>query len=147
MLKINKLTLFFENVQILLAILSNTNYICLSNLADMVNYGDYFKALRESLGFTLREVERQADVSNAYLSQLESGKIRQPSPLTLHKLAEVYKIPYEVLMEKVGYPTMSNSSSEIANRQSEVAFKMGEITEDEEMELLNYLAFIRNRKK
>jgi transcriptional regulator with XRE-family HTH domain len=43
-------------------------------------------------------------VSNAYLSQLEHGKIKRPSPNVLHSLAEVYAVPYEALMEKAGYP-------------------------------------------
>ena len=110
----------------------------------MENYGEYFKALREAKQVTLREVERATDVSNAYLSQLESGKIRQPSPLTLHKLAEFYGVGYEMLMEKVGYPGPGKSSKE---QMSSVAYKVGDITNDEEVELLNYLKFIRSRKR
>lgn len=110
----------------------------------MENYGDYFKALRESKQLTLREVEKATDVSNAYLSQLESGKIRQPSPLTLHKLALFYGVAYEVLMEKVGYP-MPEKDKKI--QTNAVSYRIGDITEDEEVELLNYLKFIRSRKK
>lgn len=110
----------------------------------MDNYGEYFKALRESKQLTLREVERATDVSNAYLSQLESGKIKQPSPLTLHKLAGFYGVSYELLMEKVGYPVPEKTP--VATAES-VAYKVGSITEDEEVELLNYLKFIRSRKR
>lgn len=112
----------------------------------MENYGAYFKALRESKSMTLRDVERQADVSNAYLSQLESGKIKQPSPLTLHKLSEIYNVSYEILMERVGYPTPKN---ETMNRKEvpAISHRIGSITNDEEIELLNYLKFMRNRKK
>jgi transcriptional regulator with XRE-family HTH domain len=112
----------------------------------MENYGEYFKALRESKQLTLREVERSTDVSNAYLSQLESGKIRQPSPLTLHKLATFYGVQYEIFMEKVGYP-MPQREELIKTNTSTVAYRIGEISEDEEVELLNYLKFIRSRKK
>lgn len=110
----------------------------------MENYGEYFKALRESKHLTLREVEKATDVSNAYLSQLESGKIKQPSPLTLHKLATFYGVSYEVLMEKVGYPV---PKKEEKLQSGTAAYRIGEITEDEEVELLNYLKFIRSRKK
>ncbi|MGN6640004.1 MAG: helix-turn-helix domain-containing protein [Mucilaginibacter sp.] len=110
----------------------------------MSNYGEYFKALRESKGFTLRDVERKVDVSNAYLSQLESGKIKQPSPLTLNKLAQIYEVSYETLMEKVGYPVPERASKPIA---SSIAYKVGSITSEEELELLNYLKFMRSRKK
>ena len=110
----------------------------------MDNYGQYFKALRESKGMTLREVEKLTDVSNAYLSQLESGKVRQPSPIILNKLAEIYKVGYDLLMEKVGYPA---AKAQGKMKATGAASKLGELSSDEEIELLNYLKFIRNRRK
>lgn len=110
------------------------------------HYGEYFKALRESKSMTLREVERKADVSNAYLSQLESGKIKQPSPITLHKLSELYGVKYEILMEKVGYPT-SKPKERINQREPSISYRVGSITNEEEIELINYLKFIRNKRK
>jgi transcriptional regulator with XRE-family HTH domain len=112
------------------------------------NYGDYIKALRASKDLTLREVEKLTNVSNAYLSQLESGKIKQPSPITLHKLAEIYGIKYELLMEKVGYP-VPNANAKVKARKSEnvVLHRFGEVSREEEMELLEYLRFIRSRRK
>src|SRR5512145_5611 len=67
--------------------------------------GDLLADLRAARGLSLRQVEEATDkaVSNAYLSQLEKGKIRKPSPNVLHGLAAVYAVPYEVLMEKAGY--------------------------------------------
>lgn len=113
----------------------------------MENFGEYFKALRESKQLTLRDVEKAIDVSNSYLSQLESGKIKQPSPLTLHKLAMFYGIRYEILMEKVGYPMQQKIERGLKSKANSVAYRIGEITKDEEVELLNYLKFIRSRKK
>lgn len=135
----------------MLAIFSNASYICVINLATlkiMSNYGVYFKALRESKGLTLREVEKQTEVSNAYLSQLESGKIKQPSPTTLYKLAELYGVKYEVLMEKVGYPVpKANTTVKSGKVENEVSHRIGHVTKEEEMELLEYLKFIRSRRK
>jgi transcriptional regulator with XRE-family HTH domain len=114
----------------------------------MQSYGEYFKALREAAGMTLREVEKVAGVSNAYLSQLESDKVRYPSPLTLHKLAEIYGVSYELLMEKVGYPVPGrNEKKADPTGKPSIAHRIGSITTDEELELLNYLKFIRSRKK
>jgi transcriptional regulator with XRE-family HTH domain len=114
----------------------------------MENVGSYFKALREAKGMTLREVEKLVDVSNAYLSQLEQGKVKQPSPLTLHKLAEVYGVSYEHLMEKVGYPVPQAADlKKLSATNKSMAAKVGNLTSDEEIELLNYLKFIRTRKK
>lgn len=114
----------------------------------MQSYGEYIKALRESKGLTLRDVEKQTEVSNAYLSQLESSKIKQPSPTMLYKLAELYGVKYEVLMEKVGYPVPKANSS-VKSRVSEetVLHRVGVISREEEMELLEYLKFIRGRRK
>ena len=62
----------------------------------MNDYGSYLKSLREAKGLTLREVEKMIDISNAYLSQLEANKIKQPSPIILNKLSQTYGIKYEV---------------------------------------------------
>lgn len=113
----------------------------------MGNYGEYLKALRESKGMTLREVEKQTEISNAYLSQLESGKIKQPSPTTLYKLAELFGIGYNVLMEKVGYPVQKASQNIKMRKAENVLHRIGDISKEEELELLEYLKFIRNRRK
>src|SRR5258706_8523706 len=69
--------------------------------------------LRMAKGLSLRRVEEvtRNRVSNAYLSQLEKGKIHKPSPNVLHSLAAVYAVPYETLMEKAGYLPLSDAGS------------------------------------
>lgn len=59
--------------------------------------------IRGLRGLSLRQVEKQTGISNTYLSQLETGKAERPSPHILHKLAAVYKVPYESLMQAAGY--------------------------------------------
>lgn len=112
----------------------------------MENYGDYFKALRLSKGYTLREVEKLTDISNAYLSQLESEKVKQPSPLILSKLADLYEVSYDTLMEKVGYP-VTKAVTLPTTEEYTLSARIGKITDDEEIELLDYLKFIRARKR
>ncbi len=101
--------------------------------------------LRTAKGLSLREVEEASGkaVSNAYLSQLEHGKIRKPSPNVLHSLAEVYVVPYEALMVKAGYLLPSDNSG--GRRQRLAAFAIDDLTAEEEEELLKYLAFLRSR--
>jgi transcriptional regulator with XRE-family HTH domain len=112
----------------------------------MSDYGAFIKSLRQEKGLTLREAEAITGISNAYLSQLESGKIKQPSPSNLFKLAELYGVSYENLMEKVGYPA-PKAASEVQKKESAVVLnRLGRLTEEEETELADYLAFIRNRK-
>ncbi len=67
--------------------------------------GGLLADLRAARRLSLRQVEEATNqkVSNAYLSQLETGKIRKPSPHVFNRLAEVYAVPYELLMEKAGY--------------------------------------------
>ena len=104
--------------------------------------------LRTAKGLSLREVEEATDkaVSNAYLSQLENGKIKKPSPNVLHSLAQVYVVPYEALMEKAGYLLPSEDGGGRRKRKRLAAFAIDDLTAEEEEELLKYLAFIRSRK-
>jgi transcriptional regulator with XRE-family HTH domain len=104
--------------------------------------GSFLRAARERCSLTLRAVERSAGVSNAYLSQLESGKIRHPSPLVLHKLAELFKLPYALLLERAGYPVagIAPGGSVIVDS------RLGPINSDEEQALAEYLRFLRSRR-
>jgi transcriptional regulator with XRE-family HTH domain len=101
--------------------------------------------LRTAKGHSLREVEEATGkaVSNAYLSQLENGRIQKPSPNVLHSLAEVYAVPYETLMEKAGYLLPSEERG--GRRRRLAAFAIDDLTAEEEEELLKYLAFLRSR--
>jgi len=109
--------------------------------------GGLLADLRVAKGLSLRQVEEATDqaVSNAYLSQLEKGKIRKPSPNVLHALAAVYAVPYEALMEKAGYLLPSDGKAS-ARRKRLAAFAIDDLTAEEEEELLKYLAFLRSRK-
>ena len=111
-----------------------------------VELGVLLADLRTAKGFSLREVEEAtgSSVSNAYLSQLENGKIQKPSPNVLHRLAEVYGVRYETLMEKAGYLLPTNSRNGERRRRL-AAFAIDDLTAEEEEELLKYLAFLRSR--
>ena len=102
--------------------------------------------LRTAKGLSLREVEEATGkaVSNAYLSQLENGKIQKPSPNVLHSLSGVYAVPYEALMEKAGYLLPSHNGAG-GRRTRLAAFAIDDLTAEEEEELLKYLAFLRSR--
>jgi transcriptional regulator with XRE-family HTH domain len=66
--------------------------------------GETLKEARSCLELSLRSVESKTSISNAYLSQLETGKITNPSPHVLKKLSELYQLPYQELMTAAGYP-------------------------------------------
>lgn len=46
---------------------------------------------------SLREVERRIGRSNAYLSQIERGLIKQPDPIVLLELSELYGLNFRTL--------------------------------------------------
>ena len=110
--------------------------------------GPYLKQMRKESNLTLRSVEKKTGISNAYLSQLENDKITNPSPSTLHKLADCYKISYGYLMELVGYPLPINPMNEEKRLKSTFRFgsNQGNLTEDEEKKLLEYLEFLRSKR-
>ncbi len=109
--------------------------------------GPYLASLRASKRMTLREVEEATgkEVSNAYLSQLENGKINKPSPHILHSLAEAYGVDYSILMERAGYIVKPRANQE---RHGKVpTFAIENLTQEEEKALLTYLKVYRSEKK
>lgn len=68
--------------------------------------GPYLREIRESKGgkgyFSVRAVAGRANISNSYLSQLETGGVEQPSSDVLRKLAEALRHPYEDLLRAAG---------------------------------------------
>jgi transcriptional regulator with XRE-family HTH domain len=114
---------------------------------------EYLRYLRTAKKHTLRDVEEAAGVSNAYVSQLEQGKITKPSPHILHKLATFYQIPYESLMEKAGYITRAPAGKKAgvglrSVRSGQLATSaLSGVSSEEEEELLKYLAFLRSQRK
>ena len=98
---------------------------------------------------SLREIEDATGkkVSNAYLSQLEKGHIKKPSPNILYSLAKVYAISYETLMVKAGYIVESVVLSDNEKHGRVATFAEDNLTMKEEEELLKYLSFLRSQYK
>lgn len=111
-------------------------------------FGLYIAGLRAKTGLSLRAVEQATDneVSNAYLSQLENGKIAKPSPDILFSLSEVYGVTYESLMERAGYIGHGKKRSDNQKHGSAATFAIDNLTKDEETALLKYLKFVRTEK-
>lgn len=109
--------------------------------------GAFLASARNKLEMTLRAVEDATGISNAYLSQLEHGRIKTPAPQNLYKLSELYQVPYELLMELAGYPVPKGHSDESRFAFGNFAARIGAVTEEEEEALVEYLQFIRSRKR
>lgn len=110
--------------------------------------GSFLRRAREATGLTLRAEEKETGISNPYLSQIEGDKIKQPSPNLLHKLCQLYRVPYMTAMGSAGYPTaqMSNVDDRAAGR-SRLAHWIRAVARAEEDALVEYLAVLRSRRK
>jgi HTH-type transcriptional regulator, competence development regulator len=67
------------------------------------NFGIFLKSLRDRQRMSLRDVERESGVSNAYIAQLEKGDRPAPSPDILKKLARAYNVTVRELLLRAGY--------------------------------------------
>lgn len=72
-----------------------------------IEIGKLLRQLRLSKGgkgfWSLRSVAKRAGISDSYLSQLETGQVKQPLPEILRKLADALRHPYLDLMKVAGY--------------------------------------------
>lgn len=96
--------------------------------------GDILKEHRNLSGLTLRQIQEATGISNAYLSQLESNKIKKPSINFIYKLANIYGIDLDDLMVAAGF----------FDKKLMPTAQWG-ITPDEEQKLLDYLKFLRSK--
>lgn len=111
--------------------------------------GSELRRIRKARGATLRGVEDATGISNAYLSQLENGKIAKPSPNFLYKLSGFYEVPYEDLMKAAGYVGEDRvRDEEKRGRLSAVALAtLSGLKPDEEAELMKYAEYLRSRRE
>lgn len=67
-------------------------------------FGRFLRELRDKKGVTLKQVEEGTGLSNAYISQLETGARRRlPAPDKLKALADYFNVGVKELLEKAGY--------------------------------------------
>lgn len=126
-----------------------TNLACLRYLAGMAHetneLGHYLAQARKKLQLSLRAVQAETDVSNAYLSQLETGKIKTPSPTVLHTLALRYDLGYSHLLKLAGYPVPDKDADEVVDTTRDLAARLGGVSPEEEDALIEFLSLIRKR--
>lgn len=112
-------------------------------------FGHQLRQLRRTKQLTLKDVEAMTGIHNAYLSQVENGKIARPAPDKLYALAEVYDVSFDQLMYASGHiakqPHISPQGSEPKTLVGAVLSSKN-LTAEEETELAKYLEFLRARK-
>ncbi|MCW2462608.1 helix-turn-helix domain-containing protein [Elizabethkingia anophelis] len=115
----------------------------------MSSLGITLKSARKNVGLTLRQVEEMTDISNAYLSQLENDKIKNPSVNILSKLSSLYKVSLKTLLSNAKMIDKKEAQQEEINLSfaQNIAFRAEDLTEDERNDVLKYLEFIKSRKR
>ncbi len=88
----------------------------------MAAFGPYLRELRRAARLTLKQVERAAHVSNAYLSQIERGLRNPPHPDILKRLATVYDVPPADLLIAAGY-LEDHAEAGVSRLKVEAAYK------------------------
>lgn len=63
-----------------------------------MTFGEYIKKMRSNKNLSSRELARKAGISQAYLSQLETGKNKNPTAETINKLAKALEVDYMELL-------------------------------------------------
>lgn len=91
-------------------------------------FSQYLRAIRESLGYSIYDVNKLCEISPSYLSLMENGK-RRPSPIILKKLSSIYHIDYNDLLMKSGFADLveNNKTENINSSNSAIVFIYGTI--------------------
>lgn len=126
---------------------------------DFDSVGQYLSSLREAKDFTMSAVveevkslidsgklDKQSAVSRGYLSSLESDKYLHPSPFKLKALAHVYKIPYELLLNKAGYWDKTNKNIKEDATFTLMLKEVQDMTPGERESVLEYIEFVKSRR-
>lgn len=111
----------------------------------MRSLGQQLQTARKLKKLSLREVETATGISNPYLSQLENDKIQKPSPQFLGKLAAIYELDFQIVMEAAGYITPGKRNGGPKTLSGDTLFSQA-LSASEEVQLLDYLSFIRSKK-
>jgi transcriptional regulator with XRE-family HTH domain len=68
-----------------------------------VTLGGYIRQARERQGMTARKLSSDLQLHGSYISRLETGYFRQPSPEILQRVANYLKIEFSDLCALAGY--------------------------------------------
>src|SRR5437667_3046555 len=110
-------------------------------MGNMRSLGQELQVARKLKKLSLREVETATGISNPYLSQLENDKIQKPSPQFLGKLASLYELDFQIIMEAAGY-IPAGKRTDGPKTISGNALLQEVLSASEEAQLLDYLSFI-----
>jgi len=113
---------------------------------DTPSVGRVLRRAREHSGLAIREVERRLGRSSAYLSQIERGIIRQPDPVVLLELAELYRLDFMTLAKWAGWAESADTNR--SDSATLLVRRVLELDDAQRAEVLKYIEGIaRDRRK
>jgi transcriptional regulator with XRE-family HTH domain len=86
----------------------------------MESFQEYITRLRSEGELSYRDAAAKAEISAAYLLQIEKGKRDIPSPHILKKLALVYGVPVKEMMRMAGYLDDPSERKTALSEQEEI---------------------------
>lgn len=107
--------------------------------------GSYLKHVREEQHLSLSAVQEKTGLSQDYLINVESGRIKCPFPSMLHTLAQCYGISYKHLIDLAGY---SLSPTKLPNTMQDLTVVFNtchlfhELTDKEKQHALEYFELL-----
>ena len=106
---------------------------------DLPPVGRVLRRAREHQGLALREVGRRIGRSSAYLSQIENGIIRQPDPVVLLELAELYKLDFMTLAKWARWTDEPEGSPDRGNSATLLVRRVLELDDTQRAQILSYI--------
>jgi transcriptional regulator with XRE-family HTH domain len=107
--------------------------------------GRTIREARVAKGLSLRALEQLTLVPNAHLSQLETGRIEQPSMAILYAVSRPLDLDFTTLLRLAGHVEVDSSG----NREVPgVAFRgSDDLTPEEADEVLRFIELLKKRHK
>lgn len=115
--------------------------------------GGVLRRARTHRQLSLREVERRIGRSNAYLSQVERGLIKQPDPSLLLDLAELYGLNFTTLAAWAGWSDTVDDSAACPDRPDPhvstriLVRRLLELDSTERKQVLMYIETLRRQRR
>ena len=100
--------------------------------------------VRKLRGWSLQEVAEPAKISVAYLQKLEKGKVNNPSPKVLQRLAEVLEISYLRLMQLAAY--LPEELLETAASAPQEALKAETLSDTEWRAVFAFIRYLKEQR-
>lgn len=106
--------------------------------------GRELASARQAARRSLRDVAGESGISAAYLQKLEQGRVEEPSPRILRRLASVLRIDYRRLMRLADYemPRSRRSAGPLAAR-----FADARLTETEERAVAAFIEHLIEQRE